>query len=104
MGIIYNYFFPPQKEIIEEISELSYKNLQLYIKDTDKISVTNLPESKSLNNKQIYEIISEFQKKEKYQFLRGDSIISKYFQCEDKYEFESKKYLKKNKYQYKWIH
>ena len=95
MGIIYNYFFPPQKEIIEEISELSYKNLQLYIKDTDKISVTNLPESKSLNNKQIYEIISEFQKKEKYQFLRGDSIISKYFQCEDKYEFESKKYLKK---------
>ena len=85
-----------KKESFEEFDESLYKNLKLYIKDTDNISLTNLPEFKNINKFLIYDIISNFQKKEKSLFLRGDELILNYFLCEDKSKFESKIFIKQN--------
>ena len=96
MGLINNNSSSPKKESFEEFDESLYKNLKLYIKDTNNISLINLPAFKNINKFQIYDIISKFQKNEKSLFLRGNELIHNYFQCEDKSKLGSKIFIKQN--------
>jgi len=95
MGSQLGYFYPKEKSR-KKCNELIYKNFYSYINDIDIYNQINLPESKYLDNEELYKIIYKYQKNEKSLFSKGDEVIYKYFLCDNKKLFKSKEFLEEN--------